>query len=176
MNRKYVLGAAAVATAAVVASLVGADLASAAPDSRTATAAAGPNLGTSQYLPLAAARKAADTAIAACKAKGYPVSVTVVDRDGVVIVQERADTATGATVAVSMAKAYASAGFQTPTDVLQKLAPSQPGLADIPGFVILPGGLPIAGGGSVIAGIGVAGAPSGAIDASCATAGIAALS
>lgn len=112
--------------------------------------------GNSHCLPLASARKAADTSIAACKTKGYPVSVTVVDRDGVVIVQERADTATGATLAVNQQKAYTAAGFQTPTDVLQKLATAQPGFTAIPGFVILPGGLPIAGGGSVVAAIGVA--------------------
>ncbi|HEV7654618.1 MAG TPA: heme-binding protein [Mycobacteriales bacterium] len=46
----------------------------------------------------------------------------------------------------------------------------------MPGFVILPGGLPIQGGGTVVAGIGVSGAPSGDIDATCVTTGIQAIS
>ena len=114
--------------------------------------------------------------MAACVAKGYPVSVTVLDRDGVVIDQERADTATGATVAVSEEKAYAAIGFQVPTELMQQLASTQPGFTAIPGFVILPGGLPISGGGTMIAGIGVSGAPTGFIDRDCATAGIKAIS
>ena len=176
MKRTYALSAVAVTAAAVAASLAGAGLASAAPESKTTKTAAETTLGTSHYLPLVSARKAADTAIAACKAKGYPVSVTIVNRDGVVIVQERADTATGATVAVSAEKAYTAAGFQAPTEVFQNLAVTQPGFTAIPGFVILPGGLPITGGGSVIAAIGVSGAASATIDRDCATAGITALS
>ena len=178
MNRKYVLGAALV-TVIGIGATVGAGLASAAPTSTastqpTATVAAS-RLGDSHYLPLALAHKAADAAMAACIAKGYPVSVTVVDRDGVVIDQERADTATGATVAVSEEKAYAAIGFQVPTAELQQLATTQPGFTSIPGFSILPGGLPVSGGGSLIAGIGVSGAPTGFIDQDCATTGIKAI-
>jgi uncharacterized protein GlcG (DUF336 family) len=109
-------------------------------------------------------------------AKGYPVSVTVVDRDGVVIVQQRADTATGATVQVSLSKAVAAAGFQMPTSVIQDYAKGNPGAIYIQGCSILPGGLPITLDGSVVAGIGVSGAPTGEIDASCAADGINAIS
>ena len=178
MNRKYVLGAALV-TVVGVGATVGADLASAAPTSAPATrpsaTVAALRLGTSHYLPLSLARRAADAAMAACIAKGYPVSVTVLDRDGVVIDQERADTATGATVAVSEEKAYAAIGFQVSTAELQQLAATQPGFTYIPGFSILPGGLPISGGGSLIAGIGVSGAPTGFIDEDCATSGVKAI-
>lgn len=181
MNRKYVLGA-ALAVVLGAGATVGAGLASAAPagaagSQPAATAAVdGGRLGTSHYLPLALARKAAEAAMEACVDKGFPVSVTVLDRDGVVIDQERADTATGATVAVSEEKAYAAIGFQVPTAQLQQLAATQPGFTAIPGFVVLPGGLPISGGGSLIAGIGVSGAPTGFIDQDCATTGIKAIS
>ena len=69
--------------------------ASAAPDATPAPAsrAFGTPLGTMHFLTVAAAKKAADTAMASALAKGYPVSVTVVDRDGIVIAQQRADTA-----------------------------------------------------------------------------------
>jgi uncharacterized protein GlcG (DUF336 family) len=128
------------------------------------------------FLTLAAARKASDTAISSCLAKGYRVAVAVVDRDGVLITQQRADGATGATVQVSLGKAVAAAGFQSPTAGLQEAAKTNPGFINIQGFNILPGGLPVALGGSVVAGLGVSGAPSGDIDAACGTAGIKAIS
>ena len=133
-------------------------------------------LGTTHFLTLAAAKEAADTAMSSALAKGYPVSVTVVDRDGVVIVQQRADTATGATVGVSLGKAVAAAGFQIPTSVIQDYAKSNPGAIYIQDFSILPGGLPITLACSVVAGIGVSGAPTCEIDASCAADGISAIS
>jgi uncharacterized protein GlcG (DUF336 family) len=154
---------------------IGAGAASGAPSAQSSGVRSAP-VGNSQYLPLARARTAADAALAACGAKGYPVSVTVVDRDGVIIDQERADTATGATVAVSQQKAYAAMGFQVPSAQLGQLATTEPGLIAIPGFSVLPGGLPIPAGGTYIAGIGVSGAPTGLIDADCATAGIKAIS
>ena len=133
-------------------------------------------LGTTHFLTLAAAKEAADIAMGSALAKGYPVSVTVVDRDGIVIVQQRADTATGATVQVSLSKAVAAAGFQIPTSAIQEYAKTNPGAVYIQGFSILPGGLPITLGGSTVAGIGVSGAPTGEIDASCAADGIKAIS
>ena len=133
-------------------------------------------LGTTHFLTLSAAKEAADVAMSSALAKGYPVSVSVVDRDGVVIVQQRADTATGATVQVSLSKAVAAAGFQMPTSAIQDYAKSNPGAIYIQGFSILPGGLPITLDGSVVAGIGVSGAPTGEIDASCAADGINAIS
>ena len=139
---------------------------------KTASAA----LGTTHFLTLAAAKKAADVAMGSALAKGYPVSVTVVDRDGIVIAQHRADTATGATVAVSLGKAVAAVGFQMPTSAIHDYAKTNPGAIYIHGFSILPGGLPISLEGSVVAGIGVSGAPTGEIDAACAADGINAIS
>ena len=140
------------------------------------SATSGTPLGTTHFLTLAAAKKAADTAMSSALAKGYPVSVTVVDRDGIVIAQQRADTATGATVQVSLSKAVAAVGFQMPTSVIQDYAKSNPGAIYIQGFSILTGGLPISLDGGVVAGIGVSGAPTGEIDASCAADGISAIS
>ena len=133
-------------------------------------------LGTMHFLTLAAAKTAADVAMSSALAKGYPVSVTVVDRDGIVIAQQRADTATGATVQVSLSKAVAAVGFQMPTSAIQDYAKTSPGAVYIQGFSILPGGLPISLAGSVVAGIGVSGAPTGEIDALCAADGIDAIS
>ncbi|MGH3337672.1 MAG: GlcG/HbpS family heme-binding protein [Propionibacteriaceae bacterium] len=89
-------------------------------------------LGTAPYLPLSVAKKVSDIAMEEGLKEGYPVSVTVVDRDGVVINQQRDDTATGATVQVSFEKAYAAAGFQVPTADLQDAAAGAPPALPLP--------------------------------------------
>jgi uncharacterized protein GlcG (DUF336 family) len=175
MRRKLLVlpVAGAVAVGAVVLTVVLQGAAQAAP---SAPAPAAVKVGTAKVLPLAAAQKAANAALQSCAKKGFPVAVAIVDRDGVLITQIRADGATGATIDASKGKAVAAAGFQSPTSALQEAAKTQPGFVTVPGFVILPGGLPIQGGGTVVAGIGVGGAPSGLIDEACATAGIQAIS
>ncbi|HEX3593386.1 MAG TPA: heme-binding protein [Pseudonocardiaceae bacterium] len=174
MNRKLIVLAAAVASAAtaIVLSVVPASGEVAHHAAAPTVKASGPVLGSTHFLTVAAARKIAETAMANCQSRGFPVAVTILDRDGIVIVTERADNATGATVNVSEEKAYAAVGFQSPTSALQQAATTQPGFVAIQGFNILPGGLPISINGSVVAGIGVSGSPSGDTDAACATVGI----
>ena len=92
-----------------------------------------------------------------------------------VIVQLRNDGVSAASVDASKGKAYASAGFGRPSGALGQAARTNPGFLQVPGFVLLAGGLPIRSGGAVRAGIGVGGAPTGQIDESCARAGIAAI-
>jgi len=140
------------------------------PDSIAST-----NTKTARVLKLEAAQRLANVALKTCADKGFPVTVTVVDRDGVAIVTLRSEDATGATVPVALGKAYASAGFQSPTGGLQEAAKTQPGLISLPGFVILPGGEPIRIGKQLVGGVGVSGAPSGDIDDQCAKAGLAAI-
>jgi uncharacterized protein GlcG (DUF336 family) len=86
----------------------------------------------------------------------------------VVIVQLRNDGVSAAAVDASKGKAYASAGFGRPSGALGQAARTNPGVLQLPGFVVLTGG-------AVCAGIGVGGAPTGQIDESCARAGIAAI-
>jgi uncharacterized protein GlcG (DUF336 family) len=178
MNRKLILLAAGVVSACTVIAVNVVPASGQVSHPTPATvAAASPNssggtLGTSHFLTLSAAQKVANAALANCQQRGFAVTVTILDRDGLVIVQERGDGATGATVNVSEEKAYAAVGFQSPTSALQQAATTQPGFTAIPGFVILPGGLPISVNGSVVAGIGVSGTPSGDTDAACAQVGI----
>jgi uncharacterized protein GlcG (DUF336 family) len=124
------------------------------------------------FLPLKLAEKAATTALADCMRQGFPVTATVVNADGITVVVLRNDGASGASTDASKGKAVASAGFRSPSDALGARAATDPGLLQVPGFVILGGGLPISSGGKVVAGIGVGGAPSGAIDKTCAQAGL----
>jgi uncharacterized protein GlcG (DUF336 family) len=129
----------------------------------------------SQVLSMAAAQQLANAAQQDCASRGFAVTVAVVDRDGVDIVVQRADGATGATVDVANGKARAAVGFQSPTAALGEAAKTNPGLISLPNFVILAGGQPVKVGDAVVAGVGVSGAPSGAIDDECAAAGLAAI-
>lgn len=124
------------------------------------------------FLPLNLAQKAATTALADCMRQGFPVTATVVNEDGITIVVLRNDGASAASTDSSKGKAVASAGFRAPSGELGARAAANPGLLQVPGFVILGGGVPISSGGKVVAAIGVGGAPSGVIDEACARAGI----
>jgi uncharacterized protein GlcG (DUF336 family) len=126
-------------------------------------------------LSLAAAQRLATAAQQDCAVRGFAVSVAVVDIDGVDILLQRADGTTGATVAVARGKAHAAVGFQSPTAGLNDAAKTNPGLISLPDFVILPGGEPVKVDNTVVAGVGVSGAPSGDIDDQCAMAGLAAI-
>lgn len=124
------------------------------------------------YLPMKLAQRAATSALAACHTKGFAVTTTVVNADGIIIVLLRNDGANAASVRSSTGKALASAGFRTASDVLGTNAAKNPGLLTVPDFILLGGGLPISSGGNVVAGIGVGGAPSGEIDKTCAQSGL----
>ncbi len=133
-------------------------------------------LNTHQVLPLGLAQQLATATQTYCKDKGYSVTISVLNRDGVDILLARGDGTTGATVEVARQKAYAAAGFQSPTSAMEERAKTaNPGIIAIDRFAVLPGGLPIKAGGELVGGIGVSGAPSGTIDEQCAKAGLAAI-
>lgn len=126
---------------------------------------------TEKNVSLEDARQVADAAVAACQAKGYNVSASVVDRMGVLKALSRADNAGPHTVEASRQKAFTSASAKAPTLAMMENSQKNPGaanLTDIPGFLLLGGGVPIKSGDTVIGAIGVAGAPGGNLDAQCA--------
>lgn len=133
-------------------------------------------LPTAPYLPLDMAAKAAQTAVEACSAEGYNVSVAIVARSGVTKTLLRADNAGPHTVGSSTGKAFTSASLGRDTAGLAGFIggnPQNDGLRDMDSrLVIQAGGLPIKIGGVLVGGIGVGGAPSGDIDATCARAGL----
>ena len=104
------------------------------------------------------------------------VSAAVVDRAGVLKAFVRADNAGPHTVEASRAKAFTSVSAKSPTLAMMENAQKNPGaanLTDIPGFLLLGGGVPVKAGSAVIGAIGVAGAPGGHLDAECADAALA---
>lgn len=133
-------------------------------------------LPTQPVLPLEMALQAASTALAKCEADGYRVSVAVVDRSGVTKVLLRGDGSGPHTISASQRKAFTSASLGQPTQNLVNAIANNPqneGLRDLDDrILILGGGLPIRMDNQVVGGIGVGGAPSGAIDEACAQAAL----
>lgn len=120
-------------------------------------------------LSLSAASRIAMLAVNNCAQLGYNVSATVVDRSGVVLAVARAENAGPHTLGASQGKAFTSASARNLTSNIAKGLETNPGLADIPGYLVLAGGAPISAGGAVVGAVGVGGAPSGLIDEKCGT-------
>jgi uncharacterized protein GlcG (DUF336 family) len=120
----------------------------------------------------------AQAALADCQQRGYQVAVAVVDRAGVIQVVLRDRYAGPHTPATASGKAWTAATFRNSTSGL--FAISQPGMMqagirNLPGAVIIGGGLIVESGGLLVGAIGVSGAPGGDADEACAKAGIEAI-
>jgi uncharacterized protein GlcG (DUF336 family) len=120
----------------------------------------------------------ARAALADCQKRGYQVAVTIVDRFGVVQVVLRDRYAGPHTPATASGKAWTAATFRNSTSSL--FAISQPGMMqagirNLPGVVIIGGGLVVESGGSLVGAVGVSGAPGGDADEACAEAGLKAI-
>lgn len=120
-----------------------------------------------------ASAQAVAAALAKCQADKLPfVTVALVDRFGTVQALLRGDNAAAHTIEAAKEKAYTAAAFGTPTSELAKrINGNGPSIADLPGTLFLAGGVPLKVNGVSVAGIGVGGAPDGALDEACATAG-----
>mgnify|MGYP001005078784 CR=1 FL=1 len=97
-------------------------------------------------LSLAQANALATSAIQACVAKNYQVTVTVVDRAGVVKAVQRTDNAGPHTVKASEMKAYTALSAKNASGKVMEAAQSNAGaqnMRDIPGFLLLAGGFVI---------------------------------
>ena len=125
------------------------------------------------------ALKAAQAALAKCRADGYQIAVAIVDRSGTTQVMLRDRFAGAHTPDFAVNKAWTAVSFRTNTTELEKATRAgQPmaGIRNIPRFASVGGGMMIQGGGSLLGGIGVSGAPGGDNDDVCAAAGIKAIS
>ncbi len=131
---------------------------------------------TRHVIPLRLAQQLVEATQAACADQGFPITVSVLDRNGVDILLAREDGATDASVEVARDKAYTAVGFNNPTSALEdRVETTGFGILTVDGFTVLPGGLPIEAGDELIGGIGVSGAPGGEIDENCAEAGLEAI-
>jgi uncharacterized protein GlcG (DUF336 family) len=140
----------------------------------TLAAPAGAQLLDHKDLSLATALTIAITAADTCKAQGHRVSVTVVGREGQVLVVLHGDNASPHTVENSRRKAYTARTFRVASGEIARRVKDNPtlGLVHLSGVIALQGALPIKIGEEVIGAVGVSGAPGGDKDEVCAKAGI----
>lgn len=135
-------------------------------------------LFTSQSLTTETALMAASAALEKCRAEGFQVSVAIVDRMGILQVLLRDRYAGAHTADTARAKARTAASFRTNTSEMVEITqPGQPqsGVRQIPGVLMVGGGMIIEAAGSLVGAIGVSGAPGGELDDLCAAAGIEAI-
>ena len=141
-------------------------------------AVADESMFSTKSLTLEVATKAAQAALKNCRDAGYQVAVAVTDRGGNAQVVLRDRFAGPHTVKTAMGKAWTAVSFRSETSAMVKQIKNgevPPSIGDVPGALFLGGGIPIQAAGSIVAGIGVSGAPGGSKDDVCAKAGIEAI-
>jgi len=124
--------------------------------------------------PMDVAKAIAETAVAACAAKTYPVSAVVVNRSGDTIVAMRGDEASPHTMENARRKAYTAMTFKQPTAEYAKKLQDPTSVAHqqvtLPNVIAIPGGQPIKSGNQIVGGVGVSGSPG--VDDECVNAGL----
>lgn len=121
------------------------------------------------------AQDLARATLADCRKRGFQVTVAVVDRFGITQILLRDRFAGPHTVSTASGKAWTAASFRTSTTELNAISEPgmmQAGIRNLPGAVIVAGGLTVEAGGSLLGAVGVSGAPGGEADEACAKAGI----
>jgi uncharacterized protein GlcG (DUF336 family) len=104
--------------------------------------------------------------------------VAVVDRGGQPLVILRDNLAGAHTVNTAIGKAATAVSFRVDTKELAtqtQPGSAQSGIRALPGVVAIGGGVMVEAKGALAGGIGVSGAPGGDADATCANAGVAAI-
>ena len=145
-----------------------------------ASAAQAQNVRTLHALSAALASQAAAAAVESCAGKGYKITATVIDADGVPQAMLRGDGASMTTLGASRDKAYTAFMLGAPRNedssaaVAKRMGgnASAGGLAKLAHILLLPGAVVIRAGGEAIGAIGVGGAPGGDLDEACAKAGL----
>jgi uncharacterized protein GlcG (DUF336 family) len=130
-------------------------------------------LVTERNISLNMAKAIAETAIDTCRKMGYQISVTVVDRAGLVRASLRDDGAGLHTLENSQRKAYTARTFRVSTTEFRRLItenPDRSAQTNLSGVIAIPGGLPIKVGDDVVGAVGVSGTPGK--DDVCSQAGI----
>lgn len=120
----------------------------------------------------------AQAAMDSCRDMGAQVSVAVVDRFGVLQVLLRDRYAGPHSVETATRKAWTAVSFKIDTVALAQATQPQTtsfGIRFISKALPLGGGIVVESAGSMVAGIGVSGAPGPAIDDECAKAGVEAI-
>jgi uncharacterized protein GlcG (DUF336 family) len=146
-------------------------LASSAAMAQSTTSPAG--LISERSISASAALDLATTALEKCRADGYKVSITVLNRHSRTAVVISDDGVNPHTLENSMRKAYTSFTTRSPSvDMSKRTQPGLAGFMQLEKITTIEGGLPIFSGKELIGAVGVSGAPGGEKDSVCAQAGI----
>ena len=129
---------------------------------------------TRKDLSLEGALAIATESIATCKQNGFAVSVTVVGRNGEVLVQLRGDGTGPHTMENSFKKSYTSRTFRIASGEMEERFKKNPqlGAVFLSNITTGRGALPIKIGDEVVGAVGAYGAPGGEKDEACVKAGI----
>jgi uncharacterized protein GlcG (DUF336 family) len=122
---------------------------------------------------LNAAMELATAALAKCRADGYKVTITVLNRHARVALVLSDDGANPHTIENSLRKGYTAFTTKAPSvDMQQRPQPGLAGFMQLDKITTIEGGLPIFAGKELVGSVGISGAPGGEKDAACAKAGI----
>ncbi|MBT5526883.1 MAG: heme-binding protein [Rhodospirillaceae bacterium] len=117
----------------------------------------------------------AQGALKSCRDSGFQVAVVVVDRFGILQVAIRDQLAGPHTIETARRKAWTAVSFRTDTEAMADLTQAgkpQSGVRQVPGALMIGGGVPVEAAGAMVAGIGISGAPGGKADDTSARDGI----
>ena len=126
---------------------------------------------------LDAANSLAGAAVAACRAQGRAIAVSIVDRGGNLVAVQRSDGVGPHNTDASRKKAFTALSTRSSTLDLARNAAFDPdarNLASLPELLLLGGGVPLRVQDQVVGAIGVAGGGGAVNDHACALAAIAA--
>ena len=108
-----------------------------------------------------------------CRADGYKVTITVLNRHARTAVVISDDGVNPHTVENSLRKAYTAFTTRSPSaDTAKRSQPGLDGFMQLEKITTIEGGLPIFSGKELVGAVGISGAPGGEKDAACAQAGI----
>ncbi|MES1978282.1 MAG: heme-binding protein [Pseudomonadota bacterium] len=140
----------------------------------TAMAQTAPGLVSERSISLSSAMTLATAALERCRADGYKVSITVLNRHARTAVMLSDDGVNPHTVENSLRKAYTAFTTRSPSaDMAKRVQPNLAGFMQLEKITTIEGGLPIfAGNKELVGAVGISGAPGGEKDAACAQVGI----
>ena len=138
-----------------------------------AMAQSAPGLVSERSISASAALELATTGLERCRADGYKVTITVLNRHARTAVVISDDGVNPHTVENSLRKAYTAFTTRSPSaDMAKRTQPGLAGFMQLEKITTVEGGLPIFSGKELVGAVGVSGAPGGEKDSACAQAGI----
>ncbi|MES2189092.1 MAG: heme-binding protein [Pseudomonadota bacterium] len=139
----------------------------------TALAQGAPGLVSERSISLTSAMTLASAALERCRADGFKVSITVLNRHARTAVVLSDDGVNPHTIENSLRKAYTAFTTRAPSaDMAKRPQPNLGGFMQLEKITTIEGGLPIFAGRELVGAVGISGAPGGEKDAACAQVGI----